>query len=76
MVIVLLLLPTASAAAGVPTGFGWLYYIAVLAVAALLICEHGLVRPDDLTRLNMAFFQVNAIVSFGLLVVGCLDLLI
>jgi 4-hydroxybenzoate polyprenyltransferase len=34
------------------------------------------VRPDDLTRVNVAFFNVNAVVSIGLLVVGTLDLLI
>jgi 4-hydroxybenzoate polyprenyltransferase len=34
------------------------------------------VRPDDLTRVNRAFFQVNAIVSIGLLLVGSADLAI
>jgi 4-hydroxybenzoate polyprenyltransferase len=54
---------------------GWIYLAGVAAVAALLIYEHCLVRPDDLTRANVAFFQVNAIVSIGLFVVGSLDLL-
>ena len=40
----------------------------------LLVYEHWLVRPDDLTRVNMAFFQVNAVVSIGLFVVGQLGL--
>jgi 4-hydroxybenzoate polyprenyltransferase len=40
----------------------------------LLVYEHSLVRPDDLTRVNRAFFHVNALVSVGLLVVGGLDL--
>ena len=30
-----------------------------------LVYEHWLVRPDDLTRVNVAFFQVNAVVSIG-----------
>jgi 4-hydroxybenzoate polyprenyltransferase len=47
--------------------------ILVVAVAALLIYEHWLVRPDDLTRVNTAFFQVNVIISVGLLVVGLAD---
>ena len=55
--------------------FGWIYGAGVAAVAALLIYEHRLVRPDDLTRVNLAFFQVNAVVSIGLFVVGALDLL-
>ena len=44
-------------------------------MAILLIYEHSLVRPDDLTRVNRAFFHVNAVVSVGLLVVGGLDLI-
>ena len=45
------------------------------AVAALLLYEHLLVRPDDLTRVNVAFFHVNAVVSLGLFVVVSVDLL-
>ena len=41
----------------------------------LLIYEHLLVRPDDLTRLNIAFFNINAVISIGLLIVGAIDLL-
>ena len=33
-------------------------------VGALLIWEHTLVKPDDLSRLNAAFFTLNAAVSF------------
>jgi 4-hydroxybenzoate polyprenyltransferase len=55
--------------------FGWLYGIGIAAVAALLAYEHALVRPDDLTRVNAAFFNVNVIISVGLLVVGTIDLL-
>jgi 4-hydroxybenzoate polyprenyltransferase len=54
---------------------GWIYGSGVLAVAGLLIYEHALVRPDDLTRVNVAFFHVNAVVSIGLLLVGAIDLL-
>jgi 4-hydroxybenzoate polyprenyltransferase len=32
----------------------------------LLLYEHWLVKPDDLSRVNQAFFQVNAVVSIGL----------
>lgn len=53
---------------------GWLYLGGVVVVAILLIYEHALVRPDDLTRVNLAFFHVNSVVSLGLLVVGALDL--
>ena len=48
--------------------------IGVLLVAALLIYEHQLIRPEDLTRVNQAFFQVNVVISVGLLAIGLLDL--
>jgi 4-hydroxybenzoate polyprenyltransferase len=55
---------------------GAIYFLGVAAVAALLVYEHALVRPDDLTRVNVAFFQVNVMISLGLLVVGVVDLLV
>jgi 4-hydroxybenzoate polyprenyltransferase len=55
--------------------FGSIYWAGVAAVAVLLIYEHRLVRPDDLTRVNRAFFNVNAVVSIGLLLIGIVDLL-
>ena len=42
----------------------------------LLVYEHAIVRPDDLSRVNRAFFHVNALVSIGLLAVGVIDLLL
>ena len=56
--------------------FGPIYWTGVAAVAGLLIYEHRLVRPDDLTRVNRAFFNVNAVVSIGLLLIGVADLAI
>jgi 4-hydroxybenzoate polyprenyltransferase len=53
---------------------GWIYLAGVGAVAALLAYEHWLVKPDDLTRVNQAFFHVNAVVSMGLLVVVLVQL--
>jgi 4-hydroxybenzoate polyprenyltransferase len=55
--------------------FGTIYWAGVSAMTILLIYEHSLVRPDDLTRVNQAFFHVNAVVSVGLLLVGGLDLI-
>ena len=54
-------------------GLGLLFAVGVVAVAILLAYEHSLVRPDDLTRVNMAFFNVNAAISIGVFVVGSLD---
>jgi 4-hydroxybenzoate polyprenyltransferase len=57
-------------------GFGGIYLSGVLAIGALLAYEHRLVRPDDLSRVNQAFFHVNAVVSLGLLAIGVIDLLL
>ena len=53
---------------------GTVFLVGVSAVSVLLIYEHTLVRADDLTRVNVAFFNVNAVVSLGLFVVGLIDL--
>lgn len=45
---------------------GAVYLGGVAVVAGLLAYEHWLVRPDDLTRVNRAFFHVNAVISVGL----------
>jgi 4-hydroxybenzoate polyprenyltransferase len=50
-------------ALGLYAAMGVWYFAAVAAVAALLFYEHWIVRPDDLSRVNMAFFTVNGLVS-------------
>ncbi len=54
--------------------FGAFFLGGVACLAVLLAYEHRLVRPDDLTRVNQAFFHVNALVSVGLLAIGAIDL--
>jgi 4-hydroxybenzoate polyprenyltransferase len=54
--------------------FGWIYWTGVAVVAVLLVYEHLLVRPDNLSRVNAAFFNVNAVISLWLFMVGTLDL--
>lgn len=46
----------------------------VALVALLLLYEHSLVRPDNLDRVNQAFFHVNAVISLGLLGIALVDL--
>lgn len=53
---------------------GTVFLIGISGVALLLMYEHWLVRPTDLSRVNLAFFNVNAVISLGLLVVGLADL--
>jgi 4-hydroxybenzoate polyprenyltransferase len=65
--------------AGLPLVYpalGWIYWTGIAAVGLLLAYEHWLVRPDDLTRVNVAFFNVNAVISLGLLVLGAIDLIV
>ena len=54
-----------AAGAGLPVG-AW-YWLGVVVVAALLLYEHAIVRPDDLRRLDAAFFTVNGVlaIAFG-----------
>ena len=42
---------------------GVIYALGVLVIAGLLVWEHRLVQPDDLARVNMAFLNLNAIIS-------------
>ena len=61
---------TAAALAwlGLMMGLGVFYWVGWLAVVALLIYEHSLVRPGDLSRLDMAFFNVNGYIAVIVLV--------
>lgn len=68
LTIVMLLLLWQTAA------LGPLFLTGIMLIGLLLLYEHRLVRPDDLTRVNIAFFNVNAIISFGILLLGCLDI--
>lgn len=48
---------------GLGAGFGAWYYAGVAVAAGILVYEHSLVRADDLSRLNAAFFTMNAVMS-------------
>jgi len=55
---------------------GAVYGAGVAATAGLLWYEHRLVRPDDLSRVDQAFFTVNGCVSFVILAATSVDLLV
>jgi 4-hydroxybenzoate polyprenyltransferase len=63
-------------------GFYWaaelgaIYLAGVGAVALLIAYEHWLVRPDDLSRVNQAFFNVNGIISVGLFLVVLIQIIV
>jgi 4-hydroxybenzoate polyprenyltransferase len=50
---------------GLSAGLGIVYWAGVAAVSLILVWEHRLVRPDDLSRIDKAFFDLNAYVSLG-----------
>jgi 4-hydroxybenzoate polyprenyltransferase len=63
-------------AAGLGLDVGIPYWLGVAAVALLLAYEHSLVRPDDLRRLDAAFFTVNGVISIVFLCFVLADVLL
>lgn len=57
-------------------GLGFWYMIGIAAVAMLLIYEHSLVSPSDLSKLNAAFFTMNGIISVIVFSGTLLDLIL
>lgn len=55
-------------------GLGPWHAVGVGLIAVLLAYEHAIVRPDDLSRLDRAFFDLNGYVSLAYLGCACLDL--
>lgn len=53
---------------------GWIYWLAVAAIVILLVWEHWLVTPADLSRVNQAFFTANAAIGLILLAAIAADL--
>jgi len=51
------------AAAGGVMGLGWVYWLGLAVVAGLLVYEHSLVSPTDLSRVNLAFFNINGYIA-------------
>ena len=48
---------------GYGAGFGAWYYVGLVVATAILAYEHHLVRPNDLSRLDAAFFTMNGVMS-------------
>jgi 4-hydroxybenzoate polyprenyltransferase len=57
-------------------GLGWLWWIGLLVTAAAFVYEHAIVRPDDLSKVNRAFFTANGFVGIALFVFALLDLIV
>jgi 4-hydroxybenzoate polyprenyltransferase len=53
----------ALAALGIMQGLGTIYWLGWVAVVLLLAYEHSLVKPDDFSRVDIAFFNVNGYIA-------------
>jgi 4-hydroxybenzoate polyprenyltransferase len=58
---------------GYGAGFGPWYYAGLVAAASILLYEHQLVRPGDLSRLDAAFFTLNGVMSLTVFGFALLD---
>jgi 4-hydroxybenzoate polyprenyltransferase len=61
---------------GLTVSVGMFYWIGVSIVTAMLIYEHAIVKPNDLSRINAAFFEINGFVSILMFLTILIDRLI
>ena len=61
---------------GLLVDLGWPWWIGLALTAAAFVYEHAIVTPDDLSRVNRAFFTANGFVGIALFVFALLDLTI
>ena len=66
----------ALAVFGWAAGFGAWYFAGVIAAALILWYEHRLVQPEDLSRLDAAFFNLNAVMAATVFVFALVDILL
>lgn len=62
--------------AGLTAGLGWPFYIATALTALMLVYEHRLVTPDDLNKVNVAFFNMNSYIAVTLFIGTLVALLV
>jgi len=60
---------------GAAAGLGWLWWVGVALTAIVLLYEHLIVRADNLSRVNRAFFTANGIIGIGLFAFALADLI-
>lgn len=75
MILVLFIVPYSEFMPTGQLGLGWIYTSGVVILAGLIVSQHFLVSPTNLTKVNIAFFNVNAAVSLGLLFIVAVDVL-
>ena len=57
-------------------GLGYIYYAGLMILTGFLIYEHTLIKEDDLSKINVAFFTVNGYISIMYMIVVVLDIFI
>jgi 4-hydroxybenzoate polyprenyltransferase len=60
--------------AGVYGNFGWLYWIGIAVFIGMLIYQHSIVKPNDLSKVNIAFMTANGIASVVFAVFVLIDI--
>ena len=55
---------------------GHFYFVGVWIVVFIFIYEHAIVKPDDLSRVNLAFFTLNGMISLVLMALSIADILL
>ena len=61
---------------GAAAGLGWLWWTGLALTAGVLVYEHAIVRPHDLSRVNRAFFTANGAIGIGLFGFALADLIV
>jgi 4-hydroxybenzoate polyprenyltransferase len=61
---------------GLAAGLGWVWWLGLAITAAVLAYEHLIVRADDLSRVNRAFFTANGFVAILLFAFALADLIV
>jgi 4-hydroxybenzoate polyprenyltransferase len=62
--------------AGMYGHFGWWYWIGIAVFVGMLIYQHSIVKPNDLSKVNIAFMTANGIASVVFAVFVLLDIFI
>src|SRR4051794_4602562 len=61
---------------GAAAGLGWLWWTGVVLTGGVLVYEHSIVRANDLSRVNRAFFTANGVIGIGLFAFALADLIV
>jgi 4-hydroxybenzoate polyprenyltransferase len=63
-------------AVGIVAGSHWVYFVGVAVMGAILVYEHAIVNPKDLTRVNESFFNANMWLALTMFAAVLLDVIL